>query len=91
MYRSSTSVRHKIYILINTTVISSIAGAPLGGLVWGDEALPLGLTNCQPCHQHTQQAQSTRDRKRPTPKLGTGVKGCSPECPSCQAWGGRHG
>lgn len=48
MYRSSTSVRHKIYILINVAVISSVPGALLGELVWGNKALPICLTKCQP-------------------------------------------
>lgn len=75
MYRSSTSVRHEIYILINVAVISSVPGAPLGGLVWGNKALPPGLTNCQPGHHIHIESSGSRDR--PTPKHGIGVKGLS--------------
>lgn len=74
MYRSSTSVRHKIYTLINIVVISSVSGVPLGGLAWGSKALPLDLTNRQPRHQYPGQAQSAGSRDRPTPKHGVGVK-----------------
>lgn len=74
MYRSSTSVRHKIYTLINMVVISSVSGAPLGGLAWGSKALPSDLTNRQPRHQYPRQAQSAGSRNRPTPKHGVDVK-----------------
>lgn len=77
MYRSNASIRYKIYILINTTIISSIPGVSPDGLVWGNEALPLGPANCRPWCQDMQHAQSAWSRERPTPKPGM-VKGQMP-------------
>lgn len=80
-------------------VISSVPGAPLGGLVWGNKALPSGLTNCQPGTNTHSKHRAQGAGTGPPPKHGRGVKGLRCREPCCifnlpharQTWGGRHG
>lgn len=73
MYRSSTSVRHKIYILISMAVISLVPGAPLVGWYGATRRChQASLTASPGTNTHSKQSAGRRDRL--TPKHDIGVK-----------------